>query len=555
LRINLSIILEQKIQEVELTGYWYNINPATVYGDAFSWNTWATVPNYGYHDFYWIEETGPSLTPGFCNDTAGPLRIRFIQIPNANAGADTLFCGYTGSLDAHPSVGNGVWSTPSVLNITFGNQNDPNTQVTSNVINTGNPTYPFFDLIWTEDNSNGCTDKDTMRVVFARIPTSELEIIPPKCFGEPATIAAAEDSLPQYTWNFYTGLTDSVTTNVNGGVYQNFIFWNSTDTSHRVSMIATNSYGCQSPINVDTVYEPIIPTFDITLIQDTCSLGKGGIIFGDTLGTSAFFWLDPNIGPGVMEPITTVYGLPVGEYGIHTSYLTPNITNYAYYLQTFGTANCIDTFYYEIEPIGMIDAEMSVSADILLEDLVAPNATVIFLNTSDYDDVSKRCEWHFDDGTVVKSCDELVEHIYTEAGCYDPFLIVMNRDLPECRDTAKLEACIFVDNASKLEVPNVFSPNGDGINDFFQVKAQTLRTFNGIITNRWGRTVYEWTDWETYEAGWDGTIGGGSKASPGVYFYVITAEGMDECQKKSKPYNLHGAFHLMNLKVLSKNKQ
>jgi gliding motility-associated-like protein len=183
---------------------------------------------------------------------------------------------------------------------------------------------------------------------------------------------------------------------------------------------------------------------------------------------------------------------------------------------------------------------MSISADIVLEDLVAPNATVIFLNTSDYDDVSKRCEWHFDDGTIVKNCDELIEHIYTEAGCYEPFLIVMNRDLPECRDTARLETCVFVDNASKLEVPNVFSPNADGINDFFQVKAQTLRTFSGVIVNRWGRTVFEWTNWEDYEAGWDGKLSGGTDASPGVYYYVITAEGMDDA-----PYEIQGALHLM----------
>ncbi|HNQ67917.1 MAG TPA: hypothetical protein PKN32_06045, partial [Bacteroidales bacterium] len=138
----------------EIEGYWYNINPATVYGDAFSWNTWATVPNYGYHDFYWIEETGPGLTPGFCNDTAGPLTIRFIQIPNANAGGDTLFCGYCGYLRAIPSIGQGVWSTPSGLNITYADETLYNTQVCSNVINTGNPTYPDFTLIWTEDNSN-----------------------------------------------------------------------------------------------------------------------------------------------------------------------------------------------------------------------------------------------------------------------------------------------------------------------------------------------------------------------------------------------------------------
>jgi hypothetical protein len=177
----------------EIEGYWYNINPATVYGDPFSNSTWATVPNYGFHDFYWIEQTGPDLTPGFCTDTAGPLTINFIQIPNANAGGDTLFCGYCGYLHAIPSVGQGVWSTPSFINITYADENLYNTQVCSNVINTGNPTYPNFTLIWTEDNSNGCTDSDTMKVIFARVPSSNMQIIAPKCFGEPATIAAAEE--------------------------------------------------------------------------------------------------------------------------------------------------------------------------------------------------------------------------------------------------------------------------------------------------------------------------------------------------------------------------
>jgi gliding motility-associated-like protein len=187
----------------------------------------------------------------------------------------------------------------------------------------------------------------------------------------------------------------------------------------------------------------------------------------------------------------------------------------------------VDTVVYDIEPIGLINAEISVSADIILETLVAPNASVIFLNTSDYDDISKRCEWHFDDETILKSCDELVEHIYTKAGCYNPFLIVMNRDLPECRDTAYLETCVFVDNASKLEIPNIFSPNADGNNDYFQVKAQSLRNFSGIIVNRWGRTIFEWTNWQDYESGWDGKINRKSDASPGVYFYIIQAEGFD----------------------------
>ncbi|MDD3741193.1 MAG: gliding motility-associated C-terminal domain-containing protein, partial [Bacteroidales bacterium] len=147
---------------------------------------------------------------------------------------------------------------------------------------------------------------------------------------------------------------------------------------------------------------------------------------------------------------------------------------------------------------------------------------------------------HFGDGTIQKTCDELVEHVYTTAGCFDPFLIVMNRDLLECRDTAYLETCVFVDDMSKLEIPNIFSPNADGVNDFFQVKAQTLRTFSGMIVNRWGRTVYTWENWQDYEAGWDGTLDGGTKASPGVYYYIIKAEGID-----GTPYEFEGALHLM----------
>ncbi len=522
-----------------ISGSWYTNNPATDFGDEFSVNTWARVPSYGYHNFYWVEENGPSYSPGFCTDTAGPLRIHFIEIPEANAGHDTIFCGYTGSLNALPSVGNGVWSTPSVSNITFDDENDPYTGITSTIINTGNPSNPYFNIFWTEDNTNGCTDRDTIKVIFARIPKSNINIIPPKCFGEPASIAAEEDSLQQYTWNFYTGAIDSTSINPLGGEYENFVYWNSSDTLHRISLITTNHWNCQSTITIDTVYEPAIPEFDVTIVSDTCMLGKGGLIFEDTLANSSFFWLDTVYGPPT-GPVTTVYNLPTGEYNIRTSYQTPNMTYYSYYLNTFNSANCIDTIPYTIEPIGMIEAIIEIATTTDMTELVAPEATVFFLNNSIYDNVSKRCEWHFGDGETLKNCDPQVEHIYTEAGCFDPFLIVMNRDLMECRDTAYLETCIPVDNASKLEVPNIFSPNGDGYNDFFQVKAQTLRTFSGIIVNRYGRTVYEWENWQDYEAGWDGKLSGGTKATPGVYYFIIKAVGMDD-----QEHNIQGPLHLM----------
>jgi len=534
--------LRSELQGTGITGYWYNYNSGVEFGDKFANNTWVKVPHYGYYDFYWIEQTGPNLIPGFCNDTAGPLRIHFIETPIANGGGDTLFCGLTGNLNAIPSVGTstGTWSKPTTANITFADKNDPNTQITAAFNNTAE--QPYYELIWTEDNTNDCTDRDTIKVTFARVPNSDITIIPPKCFGEPATIAAVEDSLAKYTWNFYTGILDSSVNNIQHGArYLNFVRWTGKDTIHRISLVAESSLGCQSPITVDTVYEPSIPDFDHIIVNDTCLLGKGGIIFEDTLGSNVFFWLDPDYGPNPGDAVTAVYNLPEGDYRVATSYMSPNIQHYEYYSITFGTTNCLDTLTYTVDPIGVIQAIIDVDPQMIYEELVAPNAKAIFINRSDYDDIRRRCEWHFDDGTAPqKTCDSIVEHIYTKSGCYEPFLIVMNRDLPECRDTARLDHCILVEEKSEIEVPNIFSPNGDGVNDFFQVKAQTLKEFKGVITNRWGRKVYEWTDWETYEAGWDGNINGGSKASPGVYYYEIKATGFD-----GNIYEEQGILHLM----------
>ena len=171
-----------------ITGYWWNNTDAdAVFGNPNSNNTNVTVSTYGYHEFFWIAANGPTFQPDFCTDTAGPLRIHFIEIPTADAGNDTLFCGYTGFLNANPSVGTGVWSTPSSQLVTFDDINNPNSMISSQILNTGNATYPHFNIIWTEDNTNGCTDKDTIKVIFARMPNSQINIVPPKCFGESAT--------------------------------------------------------------------------------------------------------------------------------------------------------------------------------------------------------------------------------------------------------------------------------------------------------------------------------------------------------------------------------
>ena len=513
-----------------ITGYWYTSSPATDFEDEFSFTTtWTTVPNYGYYDFYWIEQTGPSYYPDFCTDTAGPLTVHFIEMPVANARSDTLFCGFSGNLNAIPSVGTGVWSTPSVSNITFDDQNDPNAGITSSIINTGHPTNPYFYLIWSEDNTNGCTDSDTIKVIFARTPNSNINIIPPKCFGEPVTIAANEDTLQHYTWSFYGGIIDSTTINPLGGQYENFVHWNSTDTLHRISLITTNYWGCQSIITVDTVYEPAVPEFDVTIVADTCMLDKGAIIFGDTLSNNSFCWLNDVYGPPVGSPITAVYNLPTGEYNIRTSYPTPNMIYYSYYLAVFGSANCVDTSIYAIPYSGIIDAQIEVSSDIDMSNLTTANATIVFLNNTEFIATENYiCNWYFDDGSILENCEIEIEHTYTNANCYEPYLVVIKSDMPECPDTAFISPCINVtDNSgfNENDFDNLnFSIFPNPAKESFSVLCDNAEPMGVSVIDLNGKIVLSVPNYCGEEINIKNLISG-------IYFVKIRSSQTTECKK------------------------
>lgn len=85
---------------------------------------------------------------------------------------------------------------------------------------------------------------------------------------------------------------------------------------------------------------------------------------------------------------------------------------------------------------------------------------------------------------------------------------------------------------SMLVVPNVFTPNGDGVHDEFRVVYRSLKEFQCWIYNRWGHLVYKWDD---PAKGWDGTIHG-RPAAAGAYYYVIRALGTDaDMDYMSKP--------------------
>ena len=69
-------------------------------------------------------------------------------------------------------------------------------------------------------------------------------------------------------------------------------------------------------------------------------------------------------------------------------------------------------------------------------------------------------------------------------------------------------------------VPNVFTPNGDGINDRFEIVSKDLSKYHLCVYNRWGAKIFCTSDLNTQ---WDGTYKG-ENCSDGVYFWVAEYE-------------------------------
>lgn len=140
-------------------------------------------------------------------------------------------------------------------------------------------------------------------------------------------------------------------------------------------------------------------------------------------------------------------------------------------------------------------------------------------------------EWHFHKMDQQGGLEELfvryeenTQYTFYESGTYNVVLKWFTNDgtgLVE-RDSTTIKITIL---ESRLEFPNAFSPNGDGINDTFRAKEgwKSIVSFHAVIVNRWGQKMYEWDD---PNGEWDGTFNG-HPVKDGVYFLWVNAKGAD----------------------------
>ena len=140
-----------------------------------------------------------------------------------------------------------------------------------------------------------------------------------------------------------------------------------------------------------------------------------------------------------------------------------------------------------------------------------------------------RFEWDFGDGSAGSLPVEM--HQYSSPGTYEVVLTVTSLTDPSDSHTTFPPETVTVHDS--FEVPNVFTPDGDGDNDYFIIRSDGATPLTITIFDRAGNVVYNHT---SPLINWDGRTPSGVLVKPGVYFYVITSE--------EPLYNKNGFVHV-----------
>ena len=250
------------------------------------------------------------------------------------------------------------------------------------------------------------------------------------------------------------------------------------DTSFAV--VLSSVTGCDSTVTVAaTVYDPI--EIDLTATDACWNDANGSISLNNASG-----------GKGVLQ-----YSINGGGY--MTNFDMSNLEADSYSIEVMDELGC--TLTEEIDVIEIAPITYQVSTPILecdeIEDLII------------LDQLSANVDIEWEDGSIT---DELT---VTEIGQY---IVTLSNTCEDKEVIVNVLAEEPEDNG--LYIPNIFSPNEDGNNDFFSVyKAPEAEFSNSSlqIFDRWGNRVYETDD---PSAEWKGPMGS-KKLQSGVFVYQL----------------------------------
>lgn len=328
-------------------------------------------------------------------------------------------------------------------------------------------------------DGNGCLAGGQVVITEPDLLQSDMLLFNETCLGGDGSIALTTNGgVPPYTYSFDGGATSgasSSVSNIAGGTYD---------------IVVTDNNGCTEALQAALLSGAGPTIVNLSVEAPSCPGASNGAIIIDAVSQAGSISYSVDGGLTTM-PSGTFTGLPGGTYFILLEDANGCITS-----QTVTLSSPVTPF-----------ADFSTDVTYGFVPL-AVNFTNNSVGAVSY-------TWSFGPAGASSTQQDPL-YTYNSAGTYTVLLIAADGI---CSDSAF--ATIQVEGEPGLMVPNIFTPNNDGVNDFFYAQPKGIRTLEGTIYNRYGEIVYHW---EGPEGGWDGrTIPAGIPCSDGVYFYVITA--------------------------------
>lgn len=330
-------------------------------------------------------------------------------------------------------------------------------------------------------NGNGCT-RNTIVTVAAdyQAPSFNLQDVYYACINQPEVIG--DNTLPSpftATWSPAIGLDNP----------NNPMTIVNIDSSRYYTVTISDGTGCTFK---DTTL--------VSVFQVEKDLDNPVVCFGEEASISA----TPIDGRAPYNFSWTNNGATI-DTGDSIS-VWPSITE-TYWAIGTDAQGCVDSVSYLVEVRAATDANFEVDSGFTCDGYVItafapsnPDVTEWYLN-------SELISTSNPVNVPVSTPDEYVLKLVSEAigGCIDSNEVVL--DIPNI--------AMNYDG----EIPNVFTPNGDGYNDYFTLEYDDRISECSSITifNRWGKLVYQ----QDGAFKWDGTNKAGKLVATGTYFYIV----------------------------------
>jgi gliding motility-associated-like protein len=348
-----------------------------------------------------------------------------------------------------------------------------------------------------------CLIEDSIAILYDTIQVNAgLDIT--FCANDPESITATANS-NVITWSWSDGGTNATTNPQVSGTF---------------TATATSENGCTASDAVNVTIIPVDWSIDDIFIGPTdCGLNNGyvsAITSGNFSDPASYTWSGP--GPN-----------------------NPNFIN-----ASVWTDLSVGWYYLEIESAGCLqyDSAFVPPNNPPSANLTANPTSGYYPLTVDFQNNSQNgiaYQWTFGNGQNATVNDlSGQQQVYDTTGLYTVMLVAQNGN---CFDTAYVVIEVLEPPVIPpvlpvgLEPTNVFSPNGDGKNDFYSFKMLNIKSLDITIFNRWGQIVYESTD---VNATWNGQSQDGSDVSDGTYFYKFKATGA-----QNEPFEGHGFLQVV----------